>query len=521
MSDSEKMTAQTSATKANDTPVTDSGSVVPGTVDSANGADDKLDEAAKFLAEAANDYPAMTPDIEKQLVKKIDRWMIPILLFVATLGAVDKVQIGTASLYGFQKDTHMHGQQYSWISSILPLGQVVGYFTTSFLMHWVPPANLLCTASIMWSCLTLFYSAGKNWSTFMALRFLLGFLESAISPSLTMLVTNFYKKSEQPPRNAIIFAYFSSVFNGFFAWLIGNIPESAPLHRWQYLYLLTGSINVLYSVFIFFVLPNSPMTAKFLSKSEKYYATQRLASNRTGISNRVWRWDQAKEAVTDFKVWLIVIFNITINIPNGGLSSFGSIVISNLGFSSLKASLLTMPFGILATSSAWLFSWWAARWTNRRCIVAVIALILPIIGTVVVYTTSRTNLAAQMIGLYFMYFYWPPYVVGISLPQANTGGQTKRAVTFSFVQIGYAIGNLIGPQTFRSNQAPKYTGAVIAMLVSYCACIGLLLTYFFYVQWENKNLDKKYGTAEDVHEGTAEGFLDITDKNEKNFRYTS
>lgn len=73
------MTAQTSATKANDTPVTDSGSVVPGTVDSANGADDKLDEAAKFLAEAANDYPAMTPDIEKQLVKKIDRWMIPIV----------------------------------------------------------------------------------------------------------------------------------------------------------------------------------------------------------------------------------------------------------------------------------------------------------------------------------------------------------------------------------------------------------------------------------------------------------
>ena len=114
-----------------------------------------------------------------------------------------------------------------------------------------------------------------------------------------------------------------------------------------------------------------------------------------------------------------------------------------------------------------------------------------------------------------------PYVVGISLPQANTGGQTKRAVTFSFVQIGYAIGNLIGPQTFRSNQAPKYTGAVIAMLVSYCACIGLLLTYFFYVQWENKKLDEKYGTAEDVQEGTSEGFLDITDKNEKNFRYTS
>jgi hypothetical protein len=35
----------------------------------------------------------------------------------------------------------------------------------------------------------------------MALRFFLGFVEAAITPCLTMLVTNFYKTSEQPHRN--------------------------------------------------------------------------------------------------------------------------------------------------------------------------------------------------------------------------------------------------------------------------------------------------------------------------------
>lgn len=230
----------------------------------------------------------------------------------------------------------------------------------------------------------------------------------------------------------VIFAYFSSVFNGFFAWLIGLIPATAPLHKWQYLYLLTGTINVLYSALIFFVLPDSPMNARFLSPAEKYYATQRLAANRTGIANRTWKWDQVREAVLDVKVWLIVLFNIAINIPNGGLSSFGSIIIHNLGFSSLKASLLTMPFGVLATSSAWLFSYWAARWTNRRTVVAAIALILPIIGTAVVYATSRTNLAAQMVGLYFMYFYWrmslcPKAVPPQSSPNPNSDQQPRMS----------------------------------------------------------------------------------------------
>lgn len=36
----------------------------------------------------------------------------------------------------------------------------------------------------------------------MALRFFMGFVESAIVPSLTMLVVSFYTKQEQPQRNA-------------------------------------------------------------------------------------------------------------------------------------------------------------------------------------------------------------------------------------------------------------------------------------------------------------------------------
>ena len=79
MSDSEKMAADTSVTKAPDAPNTDAGSIVPGTVDSTSGTDDNLDEAARYLAQEVSDFPPMTPEIEKKLVKKIDRWMIPIV----------------------------------------------------------------------------------------------------------------------------------------------------------------------------------------------------------------------------------------------------------------------------------------------------------------------------------------------------------------------------------------------------------------------------------------------------------
>ncbi|KAI1077447.1 MFS general substrate transporter [Whalleya microplaca] len=482
--------------------------------------DGALDEAAKYLANH-EEFGPMTKEQERKIVKKIDSWMIPLLVFCATLSAVDKVEIGTASLYGFQKDNGMVGQQYSWLGSILPLGTLIGLIPASWLVQRVPAGKLLATGSLLWSLCTMCYAPCRTWSGFMGLRFLLGFLEAISVPCLTVLIASFYKKDEQPPRNGIIFAYFSSIFNGFFAWVIGYIPASAPLFKWQYLYLLTGSINVLYSLFLWFILPDSPMNAFFLTPEQRYHATQRLAGNRTGIANRVWKWDQVLEALLDTKVWLIVLFNTVINIPNGGLQAFGSIILNNLGYSALVSSLLTMPFGVLATGGAWAFSYLAAKWHGRRALTAALALLLPVFGTALVYGLPRTNVAGQMVGLYFMYFYWPPYVVAISLVQANTAGMTKKAVTYSLTTIGYAAGNLIGPQTFRSNEAPKYTTSVIAMLVSYCACMLILLVYWFLGSWDNKRRDRKYGKPEAVHEGTAEGFVDITDKKQHDFRYTT
>lgn len=112
-----------------------------------------------------------------------------------------------------------------------------------------------------------------------------------------------------------------------------------------------------------------------------------------------------------------------------------------------------------------------------------------------------------------------PYVVGISLPQANTAGQTKKSIAFSLVTIGYAVGNLIGPQTFIAKQAPKYTDGVITMLACYCVSVLLLLTYFCLAAAENRRRDNKYGKPEDL-DNVAEGFIDITDMAQTNFRYT-
>ncbi|KAK2868105.1 hypothetical protein FQN49_003154 [Arthroderma sp. PD_2] len=478
--------------------------------------DKMVDQAAVYLAKTA-EYPPLTLEAERALVRKIDWIILPMLLLTATLGAVDKVALGTSALYGLREDLGLKGQAYAWAGSILPIGAIAGMWPSSYLVHRFPSAKYLCACSIGWSAVTLLLPACTGAHSF---------LEAIIVPGISLLIAGFYKKREQPPRNAIVFSAFSSVINGFLSYTVGRIPSSAPLKLWQYLFLIVGSVSMAWSIFAFIFLPDSPMDARFLTDEEKYHAVKRLAENKTGIVNKSWKWNQAIEAIIDPKTWIIFLFNVTINIPNGGLITFGGILIKNLGFSPIQASLLNMPTGVMSTLSAFIFSSLAAKWSNRRCLVTMLAAAVPIIGSIIVYSLKRTSVPGQIVGLYLLYTYFGPYVVGISLAQANTAGHTKKNVQYSILYIGYAIGNLIGPQTFRDSQAPAYTGGFIAMLICYCACILLMTLYWGIAAWRNKKADRARVSstvtcADHQVEGPADQFLDKSDFKQVNFRYTT
>lgn len=122
--------------------------------------------------------------------------------------------------------------------------------------------------------------------------------------------------------------------------------------------------------------------------------------------SRVWKWEQVAEAASDPKQYLIFLFNIAVNIPNGGLLTFGGLIIQGLGYDSQTSALLTMPTGVMSTLAGWVFSDIARRWHNRRSLTIAISVLVPLLGTAIVYASDRANLGAQLAGLYLMYCYW-------------------------------------------------------------------------------------------------------------------
>lgn len=63
------------------------------------------------------------PAEQKKVLRKIDLRLIPILILLYLLQYLDKNGINYASVYGLQEGTNLHGQQYSWLSSIFYFGK--------------------------------------------------------------------------------------------------------------------------------------------------------------------------------------------------------------------------------------------------------------------------------------------------------------------------------------------------------------------------------------------------------------
>lgn len=51
----------------------------------------------------------------KKVLRKIDMRVLPMLFFTYFLQFLDKSGINYASVYGLQKGTHLHGQNYAWL----------------------------------------------------------------------------------------------------------------------------------------------------------------------------------------------------------------------------------------------------------------------------------------------------------------------------------------------------------------------------------------------------------------------
>ena len=144
-------------------------------------------------------------------------------------------------------------------------------------------------------------------------RIFLGVFEACVVPTLVLVSSRWYTKSEQAPRFAFWYCGLGAgqIIGGFLSFGFQHVTNS-EFESWRIMFVVLGSVTVLLGVATFFRLPDDPSTASFLSNTEREMILEHVSPSATQTSDIKLDYKQLWVAIKDPQLPLLALMTILV-----------------------------------------------------------------------------------------------------------------------------------------------------------------------------------------------------------------
>lgn len=226
-------------------------------------------------------------------------------------------------------------------------------------------------------------AAAFNWQGLMACRFFLAVAEAGFGPGMPYLFSFYYNRRELGFRCGIFLsaAPLATTFAGALAY--GITSGHFKIASWRLLFIIEAIPPLILAFVVFFVLPDSLGTAKFLTEEEKALARARCLhqsgdeDTSTAKGNRLGRIDfrEVAAAVRTPQAWVQALMYLSCNVAFGSLPVFLPAILTGMGFTSVNAQGLTAPPYFLSFGICILSTWLGDRLQQRGILIGLFSLV--------------------------------------------------------------------------------------------------------------------------------------------------
>jgi len=136
------------------------------------------------------------------------------------------------------------------------------------------------------------------------------------------------------------------------------------------------------------------------------------------------------------------------------LTCIGPSIIASFGFTTNQSTLLNMGSGA-CTVVGTIMALYLAKFTGRT-IAGCYTLCLSCVGVIMMFVIPAEHYGARYGGYILTQQFGVCVLFIITFLTAGVGGSTKKFAFGCAYQLGYAVGNIIGPQTYVAKNAPNY-----------------------------------------------------------------
>ncbi|KAA8643916.1 hypothetical protein EYZ11_005475 [Aspergillus tanneri] len=412
--------------------------------------------------------PTFSPDMEKQVLRKMDVQLIPMLAILYLLAFLDRGNIGNAKIEGLLDDLHMTGPQYNWCLTVFFFTYCVFEMPSNLLLKKLRPSRLLPLLMVSWGIVMTLMGVVQNYGGLLSARLFLGVAEAGLYPGIAYYITLWYPRHRAQYRQALFFsaASIAGAFSGILAYAIAKMDGVGGYAGWRWIFILEGLLTVVIALVAPFLIHDFPETAKFLTDKERTYLLHML---RSQIIDQETRYPAAMQeqtnfqisyvvdALTDWQVYVGLFMYWGITCPLYGISFFLPSIIQDLGYTSSTAQLLTVPIYVTAAIVAVGAAWMSDRYQQRSPFIVFFMCLITLGFIVVLASTGRGVPGVVYFGVFLVVIgIYPSFPGNVTWLSVNLAGDYKRAAGMA-LHIG--VGNLSGAMAsnfYRAKDAPNY-----------------------------------------------------------------
>ncbi|KAK2742529.1 hypothetical protein FQN55_007815 [Onygenales sp. PD_40] len=469
-------------------------------------AEKTVEDVEKAVSQTSPDQPTLDnyagegSASDRALVWKQDLRIVPLSAAIYLLCYLDRSNIGNAKVLNSSTgndlltETNMTNYQYTIALMVFLIAYALFEVPSNYFLKRLRPSRWIAFLMVSWGAITAGLGGSHNYATVTVLRFLLGCFEAGLFPGLVFYLTFWYRTSERSMRVAIILASatLAGAFGGAIAFAVGHMNGTRGLSAWRWLFILEGIPSCASAALVYFFLPDYPETANWLSPAEKELAQERLRVEGSKGGSASMTWADAKETLTDWRLYAHYLVYFGISTPFSSLSLFTPSITAGLGYSDLRAQLMTVPPYAVAYVVTVAVACSADYFNARAIHSAVFSFIgaMGFLASAVLPADSYLSRYGCLIVACSGSFACIPPLLGWLSSNVQTTAAAGLAIAMN-VSFG-APGQIVGVWIYKANEAKKgyptghWTNAALLLFVA----VGCLALRFYYMAL-NKRIVRK------------------------------
>ncbi|KIW23996.1 uncharacterized protein PV07_09736 [Cladophialophora immunda] len=477
-------------------------------------------EIVGYDAERMKARTLLTEAEERKLMRRVDWHLMPLCSIMFLLKNMDYQNAANARIMNkgthqnILTQLHMSSNDYNFISTIYYIPYIIFEAPSNLFIKKMLPSRWQSRIVVSWGIAIACHAAVTSKGGLYTARFFLGMCEAGMFPGVLLQMVYWYRPDEMSIRLLYFYALgnFSNVISGVLAYAFDTISGRDGLSGWQWLFLVEGVITIAFGILLFFLLPDFPKQAKWLSDKEKAFIQARLPANAPRAEELNFSFREIVTALKDKRMWLFTLVWATMTVGTTGLTFYQPTVIANLGFTSIaKSQLLNIPTSFLSIMIIAISGYFAdSAWLPRPIIpLGFLVSILACYSVLYTFPNNGGVYAATVLANSFAQSWYPlmwPWRV------QTTSRATGSAFAIGFVNSYGQIGGAIGPQIFQSKYAPHYTVSFAIAMAVIGACI-LVTSVTWWITRETERQTRRIKKLRMKAAKRGESVLDDVDAN--------